>query len=61
MSILLMNRFLNYLKYSGLWLGIVFNPFHWQLGWVRDDNMIMSNTVLLGPIWVTLIIDCGDW
>lgn len=63
MFILQMNQFLNYLKYSGFWIGFVINPFHWQWG-VRSDTISPNRckTLYIGPFWFTIAIDNGkNW
>jgi hypothetical protein len=61
----MMSTILNYLRYSGIWAGIVVNPFHWQFGWKRNidvyDNHLFDNSIHMGPIWVRVIIDDGRW
>ena len=53
----MMSQILNYCKYSGIWFGVVVNPFHWQFGW----NTNQDNVVHLGPIWLRVVIDDGQW
>lgn len=58
---------LNYIKYSGIWIGIVVNPFHWKLKYDRTNPTeawtahIFENCVYFGPIWIRVIIDDGRW
>jgi hypothetical protein len=53
---------MKWLRYSGIWLGLVVNPFHWRLKWDRysTDN-VFENCLYLGPIWLRIIIDDGRW
>lgn len=56
----------NYLKYSGLWAGFVFNPYHWELKFIRikpDELNPNSNgfMISIGPIWIRGVIDDGTW
>ena len=57
----------NFLKYSGVWGGVVLNPYHWQLKFksgsesILDDDIIFGFSIYLGPFWVRLIIDDGGW
>lgn len=46
----------NYLKYSGIWIGLVVNPYHWQFGTKKFDE----GCVHFGPIWVRVLIDDGS-
>ena len=58
----MMSTILNYLKYSGIWAGIVVNPFHWQFGFLKvSDDYVFENCLSLGPIWIRVIIDDGRW
>lgn len=56
----------NYLKYSGIWMGIVFNPFHWEFKFTiikpsdLDPNargMFLS----FAPVWIRVVIDDGSY
>ena len=56
----------NYLKYSGLWMGFVFNPYHWEFKFVKiqPDDMNPKNygfMISLGPVWIRGVIDDGTW
>lgn len=56
----------NYLKYSGIWVGLVINPYHWDF---RIEKMhpdeLNPNMVGLylagGPVWIRIVIDDGSW
>ena len=56
----------NYLKYSGIWMGLVINPYHWELKFQKyhpdelNPNMY-GVYYCIGPIWIRLIIDNGSW
>lgn len=58
---------MNWLKYSGIWIGIVLNPFHWRLKWerTRDGDSclthVFENCLYIGPFWLRVIIDDGRW
>ena len=61
-----MKNLFNYIRYSGLWVGIVFNPFHWKFGWDRSPGLwpqeyLYENCVYFGPVYIRLIIDDGSW
>jgi hypothetical protein len=55
----------NYLKYSGLWMGFVLNPYHWNLKLEYKDELADNYVFFLdahfGPIWIRIIIDDGSW
>lgn len=56
----------NYLKHSGIWAGLVLNPYHWQFkynysGPTELDPAGNVVELFLGPIWVRGVIDDGSW
>ena len=57
----------NLLKHSGLWFGLVLNPYHWQLKvktgseGLLEDDVIFGLAIYLGPVWGRLVIDDGSW
>lgn len=55
-----------YFKYSGLWMGIIFNPYHWNFTFefLHPDELNPNMRGLyfnIGPIWVRAILDNGTW
>jgi hypothetical protein len=46
----------NYLKYSGIWIGIVVNPYHWSFGVKKYD----TDCLHLGPLWIRVYIGCFE-
>lgn len=55
-----------YLKYSGIWIGLVINPYHWEFRFeiIRPDQLnpdMHGFYCNAGPIWIRLIIDNGSW
>jgi hypothetical protein len=56
---------INWIKYSGLWVGLVANPFHWRFGFVSGSDVwndpVFENCLHLGPVWIRVIIDDGRW
>jgi hypothetical protein len=56
----------NYLKYSGLWAGLVLNPYHWNFKLEVDppqliDTYLFHFELYLGLIWIRIVIDDGNW
>jgi hypothetical protein len=55
----------NYLKHSGLWMGFVLNPYHWnfKIEYVDEltDDYVFFLNVYFGPFWIRIIIDDGNW
>lgn len=61
-----LNKFFQYVKYSGIWIGFVMNPFHWKFYIEKyhpdelNPNMYGIN-FNFGLIWIRFIIDNGSW
>jgi len=61
-----MQKWLNYLKYSGIWIGFVLNPYHWEFKLQTegptdlDPNMHFA-FLTLGPFWIRIVVDDGGW
>lgn len=57
----------NYLKYSGVWVGFVLNPYHWKFKYQTkstefpDCDNLFDNCLYVGPVWIRIIIDDGKW
>jgi hypothetical protein len=56
----------NYLKYSGLWVGFIFNPYHWEIkftltGPTELDPAMHTMFIAFGPFWIRGVIDNGNW
>ena len=63
-----LKNFLNWVKYSGIWVGFVLNPYHWEPDLVikRDDMDSGEQWGLffelnLGIVWIRIVIDDGRW
>jgi len=62
-----MKKFYNFLRYSGIWIGLIVNPFHWRFAWDKglkewpNDTLLFENCVYVGPIYIRVIIDDGSW
>ena len=57
---------MDWLRYSGIWLTLVFNPFHWRIGLIKDMHWAPSpnrTEVAFQFLFLTLriVIDNGDW
>ena len=54
-----------YFRYSGVWMGLVFNPVHWifdvNFSMLREEDCKFSFELYLGVIWIRIIIDNGEW
>ncbi len=58
---------MDWLRYSGIWLTFIFNPFHWRIGPVEYDQALLD-----GPckkefsfqflfLTIRVVIDNGSW
>lgn len=61
-----MKKIISYLKYSGVWVGVILNPYHWRFAWSRGTNewpetYLFENCIYIGPIYIRVIIDDGSW
>ena len=62
---------LNWLKYSGVWIGFVLNPYQWEPDikftgrneYDEGSNAwgLMFFELNLGLIWIRIVIDDGRW
>lgn len=58
--------FLDYLKFSGVWISFAINPYHWRLAYRFDrpndtDPALYQCNITLGPLSVRAILDDGSW
>lgn len=61
----------NWVKYSGVWIGFVLNPYHWEPdvkfktrnSELTDGDIwgIMFLEINLGFVWLRIVIDDGRW
>lgn len=54
--------FIQYLKHSGMWVGFVFNPYHWEFKIIDDapfESNVFDTCIRCGPVWIRLVIDHG--
>lgn len=56
----------NYIRYSGVWVGAVINPFHWEFKFefMHPDELnpaMRGIFVSLGPVWLRGVLDNGSW
>lgn len=57
---------MDWLRYSGIWLTLVFNPFHWRIGLIKDTHWAPApnrTEVAFQFLFLTLriVLDNGDW
>lgn len=56
----------NYAKYSGIWISIALNPFHWRLAFefMHPDELnpnMRGIFISLLPISLRVVVDDGSW
>lgn len=61
-----LKTFLNFCKYSGVWISIGLNPYHWRLSFKLDtptdmDPAMYILNIACGPINVRAVLDDGSW
>jgi|688.fasta_scaffold59420_6 hypothetical protein len=54
---------MKWLKYSGVFLTLAVNPFHWRIGldWGKDELNGWTLKLNFLPLGVHVVIDNGDW
>ena len=57
---------MKWLKYSGVFITIVLNPFHWRLGYASGRDEIMGPNsyfvkITLLCVGLNVVIDDGSW
>jgi len=57
---------MNWLKYSGVWVTLALNPYHWTINFKKrgPDDMDPAQHLFIatvGPITVRIIIDDGSY
>lgn len=58
--------FLNYCKYSGVWVSFALNPYHWRfnLELSKPDGMdpaMHTAVISIGPVTIRAVLDDGSW
>jgi hypothetical protein len=55
---------MNWIRYSGVWLTLILNPFHWRLQWFKrnefwhDTKEYTSQFLFLS---IRVVVDDGSW
>jgi len=49
---------MKFLKYSGIWFGLIVNPYHWRF---TIEKPLDGFAIYIGPVWMRVIIDDGSW
>jgi hypothetical protein len=61
-----MKKFIDYCKYSGVWISIAFNPFHWRVSIKNESGQWPSDylrcySIQLLAVSIKIVIDDGNW
>jgi hypothetical protein len=61
-----LKNFLNYCKYSGVWVSFALNPYHWTVGGSYQTPTDMDPAyygffVSFGPLNIRAVLDNGSW
>ena len=68
----MLKKCLKWLEFSGVWVGVVLNPYHWEPDLKIRTNNDMPDSggndwgvlfleLNLGFVWIRIIIDDGRW
>jgi hypothetical protein len=62
----MLKNFLNYCKYSGVWVNFAANPYHWRFSFDLHnpdemDPKMHSVFISVGPLSVRAVLDDGTW
>jgi hypothetical protein len=58
---------MDWLRYSGIWISLVVNPFHWRFSFDNKPDTLLSAPnmrqcqIQIAFIAVRLVVDNGDW
>ena len=61
-----LRNLIKYVQYSGIWIGFVLNPFHWEFKMVivkptEMDPKQYGFSINFGPMWIRMVIDNGTY
>ena len=61
----MLKNFRKYAIHSGIWMGFVVNPYHWQFVCKQEaigelEPSVFGKFISVGPFWIRLIIDDGS-
>jgi hypothetical protein len=56
---------MKWLRYSGVWITLIVNPFHWDFRWevIKDEELGRIDTLELQFLCINIrvILDDGKW
>ena len=63
---MILKTFLDYLKFSGVWINFAINPWHWRIsGSVHKptdtDPSLYAIYITIGPLSIRAVLDDGSW
>ena len=58
-----LKNFLDYLKYSGIWITFAVNPYHWRVACNSEDDGfgLIIHSLTIGPLTIKGVVDNGKW
>ena len=58
-----LKNFLDYLKYSGIWITFAVNPYHWRVSCNSEDDGfgVIIHSLTVGPLTIKGVVDNGKW
>jgi hypothetical protein len=62
----MLKNFLDYVRFSGIWVSFALNPFHWRLSGsfhkpTDTDPSMYAIYITVGPLSVRTVLDNGTW
>lgn len=62
----MLKNFLDYVRFSGIWVSFALNPFHWRLSGsfhkpTDTDPSMYAIYITVGPLSVRTLLDNGTW
>ena len=62
----MLKNFLDYVRFSGIWVSFALNPFHWRLSGsfhkpTDTDPSMYAIYITIGPLSVRTVLDNGTW
>lgn len=64
---MMLKKCLKWIEFSGVWVGFVLNPYHWEPDFKfiakseSDEWGLVFIEINIGLVWIRIIIDDGRW
>lgn len=61
----MLKNLIKFCKNSGIWIGFVVNPYHWQFAYKCEGvgelaPSVFGKFISVGPVWIRVLIDDGS-